>query len=134
MQLQWISAMAYVAISSSNASIGVHLSTMSNLLVSHDLPWRPLLPIRTHPSPMLSASTLASTWIPAEPANEPRVKNALSDRFPIRSTKFVAKHVMRYKDAGAGLVFKISFPKTAVVGDIGSLSSTVDLLRQQFAQ
>lgn len=50
------------------------------------------------------------------------------------ASKYIAKNVILYKDAGAGTVPKISFPTTTVVGEIGSASSVADLVRQQFAQ
>ncbi|WP_160148091.1 vitamin K epoxide reductase family protein [Rubripirellula obstinata] len=50
------------------------------------------------------------------------------------ASKYVAKNVLLYKDAGAGTVPKISFPRTTVVGEIGSANSVADLVRQQFGQ
>ena len=50
------------------------------------------------------------------------------------ASKYIAKNVLLYKDAGAGTVPKISFPTTTVVGEIGSASSVADLVRQQFDQ
>ena len=50
------------------------------------------------------------------------------------ASKYVAKNVLLYKDAGAGTVPKITFPTTTVVGEIGSAASVADLVRQQFGQ
>jgi uncharacterized membrane protein/protein-disulfide isomerase len=50
------------------------------------------------------------------------------------ASKYIAKNVLLYKDAGAGVVPKISFPTTTVVGEIGSANSVADLVRQQFGQ
>ncbi|SMP73853.1 Thioredoxin [Neorhodopirellula lusitana] len=50
------------------------------------------------------------------------------------ASKYIAKNVLLYKDAGAGTVPKISFPTTTVVGEIGSAASVADLVRQQFGQ
>ena len=50
------------------------------------------------------------------------------------ASKFISKNVLLYKDAGAGVVPKISFPATTVVGEIGSAARVADLVRQQFAK